>query len=158
MKVELHLNYDKESHKSESYQAVVKEKVYSPLKPLILHVDFQEILLGEEITTVLKLKLEGRAKGEEVGGIPELQISELEIRARVEDIPPFISIDITPLEIGDTFTIRDLKEKYPKLRILEEDTSPIVIISPPEKPEEEEIKEEVVKEPEVIRERKMEYE
>lgn len=75
----------------------------------LLHVDFYEIAPGTKIKIKIPVHTKGLAKGITQGGILEHMMSQIEVRCTPENIPEFIEIDVSELEIGDHFKVRDLK-------------------------------------------------
>lgn len=75
----------------------------------LLHLDFYEIEAGQKIKIKVPLKFVGLAKGVVQGGILEQLASQVTVRCLPEHVPASLEIDITNLEIGDHFKVRDLK-------------------------------------------------
>ncbi|GAB7387216.1 50S ribosomal protein L25/general stress protein Ctc [Bacillaceae bacterium] len=79
------------------------------IKGDIIHIDFKKINMNEEIETVVPLDFVGEAKGEEAGGVLQIQLRELEISCLPDRIPEEITVDISSLDIGDRLTVADLQ-------------------------------------------------
>ena len=81
---------------------------------------------------------------------------ELEIKVKPSDIPESFDVDISELDIGDTLTVADIREKS-KYEILNEDEYALVTISAPRSAAElealDELTEDASAEPEVIGEK-----
>ncbi len=95
--------------KGKKYTVMVKEMQYHPLKNQMLHVDFQQISLKDEITTTVGLVLTGQAPGVTAGGLLSQSLRQLDISCRATDIPDAIEVDVSGLEIGDALHVSDLK-------------------------------------------------
>lgn len=75
----------------------------------LLHLDFFEIEAGQKIKIKVPIKIKGLAKGITQGGILDQLASQVTVRCLPEHLPEVIEIDVTELEIGDHFKMRDLK-------------------------------------------------
>lgn len=122
-----------------------------PIKNEVIHADFFTIDLTEAMDVEVPLRLDGEAQGSKDGGILQQPLYELQVRAKPNEIPEEITLDISALEIGDSFTITDLPTSK-QYEFLEETDTTIVTVLPPEA-EEEETEEEDVDlslEPEIV--------
>lgn len=79
---------------------VVQEIQKNPVSGNIVHVDFLEIELDQQLEFVVPIDYVGTAKGVDLGG--ELQVfkSNVKLRGCPLDVPDTIEVDITPLEQG----------------------------------------------------------
>ena len=140
---------------------VLNDYQSDPLKGTVLHADFLAINMTEELEVSVQINLVGESKGEKDGGIISQPNWELDIKVKPADIPETYDIDISDLEIGDTLTVADIREKS-KYEILSEDDYALVSISAPRSEAElealDEATDEVSAEPEVIGEDKKDQE
>lgn len=144
--------------KKKKSKVVLKEVQVDPIKERILHVDFYQVRMDKPITITAPLHFTGEAPGIEKGGILDEEMREISIECLPKDVPEFIEVDISSLDIGDTLLVKDLKVPE-KIKVLEEDERVVVSILAPKAVESEEEKEEeevTEKEPEVITEEKAE--
>lgn len=74
------------------------------------HVDFQKIALDETITTEVPVHLEGEPVGVQEGGVLSPARTMVQIEALVTQIPGFIELDISDLELGGVLRIADLPQ------------------------------------------------
>jgi len=99
------------SEGKEQTQALIQEVQRHPIKDYFIHVDFHEVTKGEEITAQASVHLVGEASGvRNEGGTLETGLHELEVRARASNIPDFIEVDVTELNVGDSIHVSDLSE------------------------------------------------
>lgn len=89
-------------------EALVKDIDFHAVTDRILHVDFQELVPGKIIKTEIPVKTEGRAKGVETGGVLELNLRKLIVKATPEQLVPFITLDVTNLELGKSIKVKDV--------------------------------------------------
>jgi len=91
-------------------KTLIREIQRHPFKRHILHVDFQELVAGEKVTVSVPLRFIGVAEGvRNSGGILEETMHQVHIRVDPSIIPDHVDVDITPLTIGHSFHIRDIK-------------------------------------------------
>ena len=82
--------------------AVVKEIQQDPVRRDLLHVDFQNIRLDEEIVVTVDIELKGDSIGVGLGGILEFLTRQVEVRVLPTAIPDALTLDISELEIGQS--------------------------------------------------------
>lgn len=123
------------------------------IKGTVLHADFLEINMTEELEVSVQINLVGDSVGEKDGGTVQQPNWELDIKVKPSDIPEQFDVDVTELNIGETITVADIREKS-KFEILNEDDYALVTISAPRSEEElealDDTTEDVSVEPEVI--------
>lgn len=72
-----------------------------PVKSNLLHVDLKRIDLTHKLTVKVPVQLTGEARGvKQQGGLLEAVTREIEIRCLPDDIPEHLTVDVTPLLIG----------------------------------------------------------
>lgn len=94
--------------------ALVKDVQHHELRGHVLHADLLRIRLDEKIQTAVPINLVGRAKGIIDGGVIDHVLREVEIECLALDVPEFLEIDITELNIGESLKVEDLpgSEKF----------------------------------------------
>lgn len=114
-----------------SFIAMIRDIQRDYLNESILHVDFHAISLTERISVMVPVRLTGIAKGVKEGGVLQQNLHEIEIECLPTEIPPHLDLDITDLEIGDSFFAGDIL--LPEgITLLTEKDSPVLTIVPPE--------------------------
>jgi large subunit ribosomal protein L25 len=90
--------------------ALVQEIQHHPLDGKVLHVDFHEVAENEKVTVQVPVETSGEAAGVKVGGgVLEHVLFKLKVRCLPKDLPEQIMIDVTPLEIGKSIHLGDIK-------------------------------------------------
>lgn len=92
----------------ESHTAILKELQFHPVTDALLHVDFYEVNEEKPITIGVPVKLIGLAQGIRDGGRMNLSIRKVNVRAKYQDIPEHLDIDVTNLKIGKSIKVGDL--------------------------------------------------
>ena len=121
-----------------------------PIKDELVHVDFYIVNMSQEMDVEVSLRLEGEAQGSKDGGVLQQPLYELQVRAKPNNIPDEITVDIAALEIGDSITIADLpvSDKYEFLE--DSDTTIATVLQPDTLDEEEETDADASAEPELV--------
>ena len=89
--------------------AVMREIQFHPVKDNILHIDFYQVDPQKPIVMAVPVKLNGLAAGVKAGGKLEQILRRVKAKALYTAIPEKIEIDVTPLTIGKSFKVGDLK-------------------------------------------------
>lgn len=121
--VEIEVNDDKSK-----YVALIKEEQYHPVSDEIIHIDFHSVSLEKEIISKVPIHFIGEPIGVKQGGVLYKALHEIEVEAKPLDLPSFIEVDISGLEIGDSIHIEDLKVP-PNVKILHEPFETVVSVT-----------------------------
>jgi large subunit ribosomal protein L25 len=114
-----------------STQTLIREIQRHPFKRQILHVDFQELVAGEKIMVRLPIVLTGVPDGvRQDGGVLDQTLRELEVEVDPANIPNHIEIDVTPLKIGESIHVRDIKLSEGVEVVTDADSSVCVVSAP----------------------------
>ncbi|WP_230658502.1 50S ribosomal protein L25/general stress protein Ctc [Psychrobacter sp. I-STPA10] len=94
----------------EEYQAVIKDLQRHPAKGFPMHVDFQRIVKGQKIHMNIPVHFTGRedAPGTKDGGILSTLVSDIEIVCIPSKLPEYLEIDVSGMEIGDSYHMSDI--------------------------------------------------
>ena len=88
---------------------IVKDLQRHPVSDRLVHADFQRISMTRKIEAKVPLRVAGEAPGVKTsGGILQYELRELAIRALPKDIPQFLTVDISRLEIGMHVEVKEL--------------------------------------------------
>lgn len=87
---------------------IIKEVRHEEIKGAIQHIDFWAVDMGHTLQTTVAIDFVGSAEGEKVGGVVMHSLRELKIEARPKDLPEHVEVDVSALNIGDSFTVADL--------------------------------------------------
>jgi large subunit ribosomal protein L25 len=128
---------------------IVKSLQRDPLKGTVTHVDFWAVNMRRPVTTTVPVHFEGEAPGVKTGGVFMHNVQHINVEALPDELPEFVTVDISALEVGDSVHVRDLV--YPKgVTILDhEDEIVASVVAPAKEEEVAEVVEEAA-EPEVI--------
>lgn len=133
------------------YSVLIHDEQVHPLSQQLLHVDFYQPNLKEEVETEVPLELIGEAPALKLGGTLITNMREIPVSALPKDLPSKLVIDVSSLiTFEDAITVKDIKVPAGVTIEIENPEEIIVQVVKPEKVEEELAKpiEEVEKEPE----------
>ncbi len=94
--------------KGGKHTVVMKEIQRHPLKDEFLHIDFQEIRSDEMLTSDVSIRFIGEPVGVKVGGIMQHSIYEVNVHCLPKDLPDYIEVDVSGLDIKDNLRVQDL--------------------------------------------------
>ncbi|MGH8481983.1 MAG: 50S ribosomal protein L25, partial [Nevskiaceae bacterium] len=93
-------------------QAVLKDIQRHPAEPILLHFDFQRIYADQAIRMQVPLHFAGGEKcpGVKVdGGVVEHHLSQIEVECLPRDLPEFIAVDLSQMNLNDAIHLSHLK-------------------------------------------------
>jgi large subunit ribosomal protein L25 len=92
-------------------QAVLKALQRHPVKPRLLHADFLRVKAGEALSMKVPLHFKGEdvAPGVLAGGLMSHLITTVEISCMPKDLPEFIEVDLSKLQLDETIHLLELK-------------------------------------------------
>lgn len=124
------------------HHVLIKDIQTDPIADTILHVDFLEIDMDQEIVLDVPVIYTGTAKGVDMGGILNILAHTVKIKGLPLAIPDDIIVDVTPLELTSSgITCGDLA--IPENVTLEEELDKVCVsVVAPKAAAEEEAEEE----------------
>ena len=90
-----------------TYDVLLKELDYDPMKHQIIEMDFQALVKGEKVHSVAEIVLHNKDKV--VDGVLEQLLSEISYKAVPEAIVDRVDVDCSKLRLGDTLKVSDLE-------------------------------------------------
>ena len=102
----LHLELD-----GQIQRVVLKDLQRHPAKPFILHFDLLRVADTDRIKMVVPLHFVGeeQAPGIKAGGKVHHAISDLEVICEAQNLPEYIEVDISNMQVGDMLHLTDIK-------------------------------------------------
>jgi large subunit ribosomal protein L25 len=92
-------------------QAVVRDMHRHPFKPIIMHVDFMRVSAGELLTMAVPIHFIGEERspaGKTSGVVIQHHMTDVEIEALPQDLPEFLSVDLSSMNVGDSIMLSDI--------------------------------------------------
>ena len=94
-----------------SFKGVMQEVQFHPVTDDLHHVDFYEVKEDKKVKISLPIKVIGNSVGVRAGGRLAVNVRKLHVEALPKDLPDFIEIDISNMEIGDKQRVSEMKLK-----------------------------------------------
>ena len=107
---------------------IVSDLFRDCLKGTLLHVDFHKINLSEKVKVPVAVSITGTAIGVKEGGMLDVIMHAIEIECLPNQIPEHIEVDVTNLDIGDSFHVSDLKVSA-GVKVLDDPNGTVVNVS-----------------------------
>jgi large subunit ribosomal protein L25 len=91
------------------YPAIVKDLQRHPVRRNVIHVDFIQVNLDEEITVSVPLRLVGEAKEvEQEGGLVDPAVDSIEVVTTPRNIPDEFVIDVSEMTMDTVIRLGDV--------------------------------------------------
>lgn len=126
--------FDLEIEGGKAVPVVVKDQQLHPVRGSLQHIDLQAVKLDESIEAEVAIELDGAddAPGVKGGGVLEHVTREITVEALPTDIPDRIVIDVSAMEINDTFQLSAVTAPEGVTFVAEDpEEVTIVTLSPP---------------------------
>ncbi len=94
---------------NQKYHTILKDKLTHPVRRDFLHLDFQVIPASAEMEFELPINFIGEAAGAKEGGFVDIVQRTVKLVCQASKVPE-ISVDLSPLHIGDSIRIKDLPQ------------------------------------------------
>jgi len=92
-------------------QAVVRDMHRHPFKPVIMHIDFMRVSADELLTIAVPIHFVGEdlsPAGKASGVVIQHHLTEVEIEALPANLPEFLSVDLSAMNVGDSVMLSDI--------------------------------------------------
>lgn len=119
---ELDININGSSHKT-----LIKEVQRDPVSHNIIHIDLEELTGDKYFTTDIPVVLHGEGIVKSKGGIIQREKNSIKVQCKGENIPKAVNVDLSNLNVGDTFRISDI-EMSKEISIIDDINTVIVSI------------------------------
>ena len=92
-------------------RVVLKDLQRHPAKPFVLHFDLQRVADTDRIKMQVPLHFVGEdsAPGVKAGGAISHAMVDVEIVCEAQNLPEYIEVDVSGMEVGDMLHLSDLK-------------------------------------------------
>jgi large subunit ribosomal protein L25 len=107
---------------------VLKDIVFDPITDRPTHFDLQGVSANEVIRVEVPIVLVGQAIGMRNGGVIDFALHKLEVECVPASLPEHVEVDITNLNVNDSFHVSDLD--LPGITIVTSGDLNIVSVNP----------------------------
>ena len=91
------------------YDAFIRDTEYNIMKDEVLHADFFAVTNKKPVVRKYKIQYTGTPAGVLKGGFMVKHVPEIKVSALPKDLPVRVVIDVSGVNIGDVFRVKDLK-------------------------------------------------
>lgn len=139
------------------HMAIIQEVQRKYTTDRILHLDFHEVSMTEEIVVSIAVEAIGEAVGvKQKGGILDHVLRSIEIRGLALNMPEALQVDISHLDIGMSLHASEIKLPDGLKLATSGDVAVFAVVMPTEEAEVKPAEEETAQQPEVIKKGKEE--
>ena len=110
--------------------AFIKDTEYNILHDKVLHADFFAPSATQKLVARFKVSYTGTAAGVLKGGFMRKKVPTVKLQAVASKMPVAVVVDVSKLNIGDTFFVKDLQLED-GVTVLTDKEEPLVTITPP---------------------------
>jgi large subunit ribosomal protein L25 len=125
--VTLQINVDGETQNIEVF---VKKVQIDKVTDEIVHIDFYRPAMGHVMRIEIPIRVVGKPVGVEKGGIMEVLHTELPVETLPSALVEHIEIDVSGLDLGESYHVRDLKLPEGMKALLASDEALVTVIVP----------------------------
>jgi large subunit ribosomal protein L25 len=116
----------------EKFTVMVRDYDYHPISRELVHADFVQVKLDQPVEVEIPFRCIGKSKGIVAGGVLQQIFRKIPVRCLPEKIPSYFELDITELDMGESYKAGALKLPEGVKVLLTEDQT-IAVINAPEK-------------------------
>ena len=110
--------------------ALIKDTEYNIRTDKVLHADFYTPDADQKVYQKMKVLIRGTAAGVLKGGFLVKHLPEIELKATLANLPVRIEADVSKLNIGDVFTVKDLGLSS-DVELITPSETPLANVAPP---------------------------
>ncbi|PRP91757.1 General stress protein CTC [Enhygromyxa salina] len=110
-------------------QCVLTDYQADPIRDEFLHVDFLRVDPDSEVVTKIPVEYSGRAAGVVAGGKLRTYQRTTRVAAKPGQVPIKLSVDVSPLQAGETLRMKDLSIE--NARLLDHPNVVVAHVDPP---------------------------
>lgn len=95
----------------EKIRVLPKDYQLDPVRDFTMHVDFLRVSKDSQVTVEVPVHFENEEKspGLKAGGVLNIVRHEVELNVAADDIPEFLTVDLSGLKVGDAIHISNIK-------------------------------------------------
>ncbi|MCK3776540.1 50S ribosomal protein L25/general stress protein Ctc [Ensifer sesbaniae] len=95
----------------EKIRVLPKDYQLDPVRDFTMHVDFLRVSKDSQVTVEVPVHFvnEEKSPGLKAGGVLNIVRHEVELNVSADDIPEFLTVDLSGLKVGDAIHISNIK-------------------------------------------------
>ncbi|MFD2611550.1 50S ribosomal protein L25 [Paenibacillus gansuensis] len=91
------------------HSVMMTETQKEPLKGRVIHVDFHQINMNDEVKATVRVELTGEPQGVKEGGILQVVRYDVEVKCMPSKLPESLELDVSGLQVGESLHVDALK-------------------------------------------------
>ncbi len=92
----------------EMHDAVLQDIQFHPVSEMIIHADFLSVFDDKPVVMEVPINVVGNSPGVRAGGNLVKKINRLKLKGLLKDMPDYVDVEISKLEIGQSAKVRDI--------------------------------------------------
>jgi large subunit ribosomal protein L25 len=92
----------------EMHDAVLQDIQFHPVSEMIIHADFLSVSDDKPVVIEVPINVVGNSPGVRAGGKLVKKINRLKLKGLLKDMPDYVDVEISKLEIGQSAKVRDI--------------------------------------------------
>jgi large subunit ribosomal protein L25 len=109
---------------------LIRETQHHPVSGAVLHADLYEVDMTANIRVPVPLHFVGKAEGVVLGGILQPVRREIEVECLPTDIPEYVEVDVTALNIHDALHVSDVSLPAGVVALYDSDFAVVTVLPP----------------------------
>lgn len=93
------------------FDAIIQDIQFDPVSDKIIHIDFYQLYDDKEVTIEVPIKVTGSSPGVMAGGVLRIVNCKLRVKALPKNLPDFVSVDVSSMEMGNKFYVTKLAQE-----------------------------------------------
>jgi len=110
--------------------ALVQDVQHNPLTGKVLHIDFHEVAPDEKVTVFVPVQAVGMPAGVKDGGVLEMVLHKVRVRALPADLPLVLEVDVTGIALGKSLHLGEIPPPA-NVEILGDKKVPVIAVAAP---------------------------
>jgi large subunit ribosomal protein L25 len=88
---------------------LIRDYSVHPFKRTLEHCDFMKVEEDSVVLVDLPIRVVGKSEGEKAGGMLSVPLKSIKARCKAGTIPEAIEIDVSPLKVGESLMLSQIK-------------------------------------------------
>ncbi len=118
-----------------TFKALVKNIQQNPVNDHLVHVDLYALDMTKPVAIQIPVILQGKPAGAIEGGLLQQVIRKTEIECLPSHIPTELTLDVSPMVVGDTLHLSDIKLPAEVRITAKHDEAVVSVVAPEAEPE-----------------------
>ena len=113
-----------------AYKCILKDAQYHPVTDEIVHLDFLQLIDGQNILVNIPLAFKGVSPGVKAGGKLVSKLRTIKIKTTPDQIVNQLFVDISEVTLGNSVRVRDV-EVTDKMQVMNPGATPVASVEIP---------------------------